>query len=55
MKTLRTVWSRIRSLWRRRGVKREIDEELRFHIEARMAENDADSEMQAIRQAVADQ
>jgi putative ABC transport system permease protein len=39
MKTLRTIWSRIRSLWRRREVKREIDEELRFHLEQRTAEN----------------
>ena len=28
MKILRTIWLRIRSLWRRREVKREIDEEL---------------------------
>jgi putative ABC transport system permease protein len=39
MKTLRTVWSRIRFLWRRREVKQEIDEELRFHLEQRTAEN----------------
>ena len=39
MKTLRTIWLRIRSLLQRREVKREIDEELRFHIEQRTAEN----------------
>jgi predicted permease len=39
VKTLRTIWLRIRSLWQRREVKREIDEELRFHIEQRTAEN----------------
>ncbi len=39
MKTLRTIWSGIRSLCQRREVKREIDEELRFHIEAHMQEN----------------
>ena len=37
VKPLRTLWSRIRSLWLRRGVKREIDEELRFHLEQRAA------------------
>ena len=36
---LRTILLRLRSLWQRRGVKREIDEELRFHIEQRTAEN----------------
>ena len=30
MKPFRTIWLRIRSVWRRREVKREIDEELRF-------------------------
>ena len=39
MKILRTIWSRIRSLWQRPVVRREIDEELQFHIEARTAEN----------------
>ncbi len=39
MKILRNIWSRIRSLWQRREVKREIDEELRFHLEQRTAEN----------------
>ena len=38
MKMLRTICSRIRSLWRRPALKREIDEELRFHIEQRTAE-----------------
>ena len=35
---LRTVWSRVRSLGKSREVKREIDEELRFHLEMRAAE-----------------
>ena len=39
MKTIRTIWLRIRSLWQRREAKREIDEELRFHLEQRTAEN----------------
>lgn len=39
MKLLRTIWLRLRSLWQRREVKQEIDEELRFHIEQRTAEN----------------
>jgi hypothetical protein len=39
MKTLRKIWLRIRSLWRRAAVKREIDEELRLHLEMRAAEN----------------
>ncbi|MBI5383193.1 MAG: ABC transporter permease [Verrucomicrobia bacterium] len=39
MRALRTIWSRLRSLWQRREVKREIDEELRFHLEQRTAEN----------------
>jgi hypothetical protein len=39
VKTPRTIWSKLRSLWQRREVKREIDEELRFHIEQRTAEN----------------
>ncbi|MGD0536481.1 MAG: ABC transporter permease [Verrucomicrobiota bacterium] len=39
VKTLRTTWLRIRSLWRRPVVKRAIDEELRFHLEQRTAEN----------------
>ncbi len=39
MNRLRAIWLRIRSLWQRREVKREIDEELRFHLEPRTAEN----------------
>jgi putative ABC transport system permease protein len=39
MKTIRTIWSAVRALWLRRTVKREIDEELRFHLEQRTAEN----------------
>ena len=38
VKDLRTVWSSIRSLWQRPTVKREIDEELQFHLEQRTAE-----------------
>jgi predicted permease len=36
---LRTIWLKLRSLWQRRAVKREIDEELHFHLERRTAEN----------------
>src|SRR5262249_44781065 len=36
---LGTIWSRLRALVQRNGIKREIDEELRFHIEQRTAEN----------------
>src|SRR6266436_10061560 len=36
---LRTAWMKLRALGQRRAVKREIDEELRFHIEQRTAEN----------------
>jgi predicted permease len=36
---LRSIWKRIRSIWRRCEAKREIDEELRFHLEQRTAEN----------------
>jgi predicted permease len=39
MKNLGKSWIRFRSLWRRPAVKREIDEELRFHLEQRTAEN----------------
>jgi predicted permease len=39
MKMLRIIRNRIRSLWQRHEVKREIDEELRFHLEQRTAEN----------------
>jgi hypothetical protein len=39
VKTLQPFWSKFRSFWRRRKVKREIDEELRFHLEQGTAEN----------------
>jgi putative ABC transport system permease protein len=39
MNPFKSIWRRIHSLGRRQGVKREIDEELRFHIEQRTAEN----------------
>ena len=39
MNPMQTIWLKLRSLWQRREVKREIDEELRFHIEQRTAEN----------------
>jgi predicted permease len=39
MNPLKTIWLKLRSLGHRRVVKREIDEELRFHIEQRTAEN----------------
>ena len=39
MKHLMGIWRRLRSLGQRRAVKREIDEELRFHLEQRTAEN----------------
>src|SRR5438093_2334039 len=39
MKILRTVWSRLRAVGQRRIVKQEIDEELRFHLDQRAAEN----------------
>jgi predicted permease len=39
VKTLRTFWLRIRSLGQRREVKQDIDDELRFHLEQRAAEN----------------
>jgi putative ABC transport system permease protein len=39
MNALQTLWSKLRSLAQRREVKQEIDEELRFHIEQRTAEN----------------
>jgi putative ABC transport system permease protein len=39
MKTIRSILRRFRSLGRARLVKHEIDEELRFHIEQRTAEN----------------
>jgi putative ABC transport system permease protein len=39
MNLLRNIWSRFRSLGQRRAMKSEIDEELRFHLEQRIAEN----------------
>src|SRR5262245_30800732 len=39
MNPLKTTWRWFRSLGQRRAVKQEIDEELRFHIETRTAEN----------------
>jgi len=36
---LRTIWHRLRSLAQSRAAKREIDEELRFHLDQRIAEN----------------
>jgi predicted permease len=39
MNPFRTFWLRLRSLGQRRAVKQEIDDELRFHIEQRTAEN----------------
>lgn len=39
MKSLITFWRWLRSLGQGRAAKQEIDEELRFHIEQRMAEN----------------
>ncbi len=39
MNSLRAIWSKLRSLWQRHEVKREIDEELRFHIDARTQAN----------------
>jgi predicted permease len=39
MNLLNIFWRRLRSLGQRRAVKQEIDEELRFHIEQRTAEN----------------
>lgn len=39
MNVLKTIWRRLRSPGQRREVKQEIDEELRFHLEQRTAEN----------------
>jgi predicted permease len=39
MNSFRTFWRRIRPLGQKRVAKREIDEELRFHLEQRTAEN----------------
>lgn len=42
MNSFKQIWKKTRSHWKRREVKREIDEELRFHIEQRTAESPAD-------------
>src|SRR5712691_5751879 len=39
MNSLSTIWRRLRSLGQRKAAKQEIDDELRFHIEQRTAEN----------------
>jgi putative ABC transport system permease protein len=39
MNLFHTIWLRLRSLGRRRAVKEEIDDELRFHVEQRVSEN----------------
>ena len=39
MNTFKNIWLKLRPLGHRRVVKQEIDEELRFHIEQRTAEN----------------
>ncbi len=39
MNPLHKIWLKLRSLGQRREVKQEIDEELRFHLEQRTAEN----------------
>jgi hypothetical protein len=39
MKAFSTIWRWLRSLRQRRAMKQDIDEELRFHIELRTAEN----------------
>src|SRR3954452_11909225 len=39
MNPLLTLWRRLRSLGQRRAMKHDIDEELRFHLETRTAEN----------------
>jgi len=39
MNPLHKIWLKLRSLGQRRAVKQEIDEELRFHLEQRTAEN----------------
>src|SRR5215469_4978443 len=41
MNFFRSIWHRLRSLAQSRAAKREIDEELRFHLEQRIAENTA--------------
>src|SRR5260370_16772250 len=39
MKWTRTITQRIRSLFRRNAVERELDQELRFHLENQILEN----------------
>jgi hypothetical protein len=39
MNWLKTFWERLRLLWQRRELKKDIDEELRLHLELRTAEN----------------
>jgi putative ABC transport system permease protein len=39
MNRFQIIWRKLRSLGRRRALKQEIDDELRFHIEQRTAEN----------------
>lgn len=39
MNLIRSIWQRLRSLTQPRAARREIDEELRFHLEQRIAEN----------------
>ena len=39
MNLFNAIYSRLRGGWQRREVKRQIDEELRFHMETRVAEN----------------
>lgn len=39
MRPLKRLWSQVCLLWRRRAVRQEIDEELQFHVEQRMADN----------------
>jgi predicted permease len=53
MNLFHSIWQRLRSLALQRAAKREIDEELRFHLEQRIAENIATgmSPEQAAREA----
>ncbi|HTI99988.1 MAG TPA: permease prefix domain 1-containing protein [Dongiaceae bacterium] len=39
MKLLRNIWAQLRAVGQRGGAKRDIDEELLFHLEQQMAEN----------------
>jgi len=39
MTRLRTIWCKLRSFCQRRGVKQDIDEELRFHVETQTAKH----------------